>query len=138
MPTPLARRDWLIARYLGLWEEAQPPRSKVEHAERHALLARYLDHGEAMGDSLGFGVDARSVQRARAAERLWYANGVTNTSEIVPDPARSTMYQLLLSNYDFAPRTGAATSCMPAIRASITSAARRWPAARSITRMCSG
>ena len=50
------------------------------------------------------------VQRARAADRLWYANGVTNKSEIVPNPARSTMYQLLLANYDFSSRTGGATT----------------------------
>ncbi|MET0339610.1 MAG: type VI secretion system membrane subunit TssM [Polyangiales bacterium] len=65
VPAPLARRDWLLARLLGLWEDAAPARSKGESAERHALLARYVDLTESEGAALGFGADARSVRLAR-------------------------------------------------------------------------
>jgi type VI secretion system protein ImpL len=68
IPKPLARKDWLLGRMMGLWERGAPAKDKLEVAQRKALVLDYLEllSGDQAAE-LSLGKDKRRVELARAA-----------------------------------------------------------------------
>ncbi|HEX6240949.1 MAG TPA: type VI secretion protein IcmF/TssM N-terminal domain-containing protein, partial [Polyangiales bacterium] len=68
IPKPLARKDWIVARMLALWERGSPTRDRNQQGQRRTLVLDYLERssGEQAAE-LALSKDRRRVDVARLA-----------------------------------------------------------------------
>ncbi|MDB4988987.1 MAG: hypothetical protein JWN04_4165, partial [Myxococcaceae bacterium] len=107
-PDALARKDWLLAQLMTLWNAAAPSTDRQEVVNRKALLLRYVEMLSQHPDELSFGRDVHRVELARRA--------------LAQEDKASSLLSVVLDRFGKEPRSLAQLSGASAVLTSTVSA----------------